>query len=945
MAIPVGTAVGYLTLDYSQFSSNLTTAVNEASSLSGKLSDTLGSGFRTIGDSISTVGRTMTTGITIPLGVAGASAIKFGAEFDKQMSAVKAVTNATTDEFNRMRDAAIQWGGKTVYTAAEASQALYYMGLAGWDAERSISALGPVLNLAAAGNLELDRTSDIVTDAMTAMKVEAGQLTNGIENTTHFVNVMAQTMSNSNTDVDQLGEAFKYVTPLAGSLGYSIDDLGLALGLMANVGVKASQAGTSLRQALKSVIAPTSDAQSAMDKYGISLYDSEGKAKSLRQFMQELRGTFNDLGIDIHDANGEVMDAEQIMEEYGKSLPLTQQEKLNDIVTIFGTRALPGVLGIIEQSDEKFNDLAASIDGADNAFDGLGAAAGIAEIQMDNLQGDWIRFTSALGTAKIAISDIANGALRQFIQSLTELVTKFNNLDTAQQEHILKIVALIAAIGPLLFIFGKLISSIGTVITTFNSLKKAFDLVNVGFTILGTGAVNAVQGFKLAQAGFTALGAEASPLGASLSGIVTALQPMAGVILGVVAAVGVLVAAFVHLWKNNEEFRNNVIGIWNDLKSKFAEAGQAIVDSLNELGFCFEDFKDVVDAVVNGIKVIWNGLCEFLGPVILAVIKVIASGISGIVTVFTGVVQIITGLIKGFKDGDWTMLWEGLKNVVNGFASFITNSLSSVFSAIYSIIQNIVNLFGVDWSTSWEEAKQNVLDFVTNIVTWFKELPSKILNELNVVITNIKTFGISIVNNAKEIGKNFVTNFINFFSNLPYKIGYVIGYVITSVIKFGVDMINNAKEYVNITTPYLILDEEMTNVLCFAAKKGVDVRVITPHIPDKWYVYMIAWNNYPRLISSGVKVYEYTPGFIHAKGCIADGKAAMIGTINFDYRSFYLHFESAAILYQSAAIGEMKRDFDETVRISHQITLNECNDRPFLKKVSGDLLNMFAPLL
>lgn len=159
------------------------------------------------------------------------------------------------------------------------------------------------------------------------------------------------------------------------------------------------------------------------------------------------------------------------------------------------------------------------------------------------------------------------------------------------------------------------------------------------------------------------------------------------------------------------------------------------------------------------------------------------------------------------------------------------------------------------------------------------------------------------------------------------------------------ELINNAKEYVNITTPYLILDEEMTNVLCFAAKKGVDVRVITPHIPDKWYVYMIAWNNYPRLISSGVKVYEYTPGFIHAKGCIADGKAAMIGTINFDYRSFYLHFESAAILYQSAAIGEMKRDFDETVRISHQITLNECNDRPFLKKVSGDLLNMFAPLL
>lgn len=159
------------------------------------------------------------------------------------------------------------------------------------------------------------------------------------------------------------------------------------------------------------------------------------------------------------------------------------------------------------------------------------------------------------------------------------------------------------------------------------------------------------------------------------------------------------------------------------------------------------------------------------------------------------------------------------------------------------------------------------------------------------------------------------------------------------------ELINNAKEYVNITTPYLILDEEMTNVLCFAAKKGVDVRIITPHIPDKWYVYMIAWNNYTKLIDSGVKVYEYTPGFIHAKGCIADGEVAMIGTINFDYRSFYLHFESAAILYHCAAIWDMKRDFDETVRISHQITMDECINRPLLKKVSGALLNMFAPLL
>lgn len=159
------------------------------------------------------------------------------------------------------------------------------------------------------------------------------------------------------------------------------------------------------------------------------------------------------------------------------------------------------------------------------------------------------------------------------------------------------------------------------------------------------------------------------------------------------------------------------------------------------------------------------------------------------------------------------------------------------------------------------------------------------------------------------------------------------------------ELINNAREYVYITTPYLILDEEMTNALCFAAKKGVDVRIITPHIPDKWYVYMIAWNNYPDLIKRGIKIYEYTPGFIHAKTVIADGNTAVIGTINFDFRSFYLHFESAALLYDCSMIADMKRDFDETIAKSQLITETDCQKQPLFRKIAGSILNVFAPLL
>ncbi len=159
------------------------------------------------------------------------------------------------------------------------------------------------------------------------------------------------------------------------------------------------------------------------------------------------------------------------------------------------------------------------------------------------------------------------------------------------------------------------------------------------------------------------------------------------------------------------------------------------------------------------------------------------------------------------------------------------------------------------------------------------------------------------------------------------------------------ELINNAREYVCITTPYLILDEEMTNALGFAAKKGVDVRIITPHIPDKWYVHMIAWNNYAHLTAMGVKIYEYTPGFIHAKTCVADGKTALVGTINFDFRSFYLHFECGSVLYECSVIKDIVKDFEKTVNVSQLITIDDCEKRSLFKRAAGAILNMFAPLL
>lgn len=757
MAIPVGTAVGYLDLDYSKFSKKLDTAISEANGLSMKLSDTLGSGLTTVGNKIAGLGTALTTGITVPLGLATGSAIKFGAEFDKGMSNVKAVSGATAEEFVQMREAAIDWGEKTVYTAAEASDALYYMGLAGWDANDSVAALGPVLNLAAAGNLELGRTSDIVTDAMTAMKLEAGELNkDGIENTIHFTNALAAAMSNSNTDVDQMGEAFKYVAPLAGAAGMEINDLSLALGMMANVGVKGTQAGTGLRQALKSVISPTQEAKAVMDEYGVSLFDAEGNAKSMRQFMDELRGTFGDLKVDIYDANGELKSAEQIMEEYGHSLPTTQQEKLNAIVEIFGTRALPGVLGIIEQSDEKYNQLASAIENSDkafvkhgenlmtyqeavekygeelvntsNEFEVLGASAGMAEVQMDNLQGDWIRFTSALGTSKIEILDLVNGALRNFVQKLTDLVKWFNDLGDEQQKNILKWVAIIASIGPVLLIFGKLITSIGNTITAISAIGGAMTKLKIGFGMFRSNLAAVSNAARLARTGLAGLGAEISPLGAAF-GTVTSLPFIAAA-----AAIVALIAAFKHLMKTNDEFREKIIGIWDGIKAKFDEAGQKIVDVINKLGFDFESFSEAMKAAFD-----W--FANAIAPIFLGVFETISIVIGSIINIVTGLFEIIGGLIIGFRDGDWSTFTQGIVDFFGG----IFDIIATPFILVFNVITEYLTAFGTSWNEIWqgvfnffEKIGTGIVETVTGFVQGVIERWNNLKTDITVIVTVLK---------------------------------------------------------------------------------------------------------------------------------------------------------------------------------------------------------------
>ena len=309
----------------------------------------------------------------------GKACISAGMDFDSQMSTVAAISGATGEEFEILRAKAQEMGATTAFSATESAQAMEYMAMAGWKTTDITNGLAGVMNLAAASGEDLATTSDIVTDAMTAFGMSADQ-------STYFADVLAQTATNANTNVGMMGETFKYVAPLAGAMGYNIEDMSAAIGLMANAGIKGSQSGTSLRNIITNLASPTDKVAGAMDDLGISLTDSDGKTKSFGETLSDLRISFADLD---------------------------EVQKTQYASAIAGKEGMSGLLALINSSDEDFDKLTDSIKNC------TGASEKMAEIRLDNLEGDVTLFKSALEGAQIAISDKLTPVLRNLVEEAT----------------------------------------------------------------------------------------------------------------------------------------------------------------------------------------------------------------------------------------------------------------------------------------------------------------------------------------------------------------------------------------------------------------------------------------------------------------------------------------------------------------------------------------------
>lgn len=321
-------------------------------------------------------------GAATAIGTIGVASVKVGSDFESSMSKVAAISGATGDDLKALTDKAKEMGATTKFSASESADALQYMAMAGWKTDDMLGGLEGIMNLAAASGEDLATTSDIVTDALTAFGLSASD-------STHFADVLAAASSNANTNVGMMGDTFKYVAPVAGALGYTAEDTALAIGLMANSGIKASQAGTSLRSIMSRMAKPTDEVQKAMKKLGVSLTDSQGNMKSLNELMGDLRKGFDGL---------------------------SESEAAEMAAALGGQEAMSGLLAIVNASDSDFDKLSNAIYTCD------GAAQSMAETMNDNLQGQITILKSGLEGLGISLYENMESPMKDVVKEAQVMV-------------------------------------------------------------------------------------------------------------------------------------------------------------------------------------------------------------------------------------------------------------------------------------------------------------------------------------------------------------------------------------------------------------------------------------------------------------------------------------------------------------------------------------------
>lgn len=625
----------------------------------------------------------------------GAAAIKTTADFDSEMSKVSAISGATGDDLQSLRDKAREMGSKTKFSASEAAQGMEYMAMAGWKTEDMLDGLEGVMNLAAASGEDLGTTSDIVTDALTAFGLTA-------KDSGHFADILAAASSNANTNVSMMGETFKYAAPIAGALGYSAEDTAEAIGLMANAGIKSSQAGTSLRTIMSNLTGDITISGKAIGDVTVATTNADGTMRGFSDILADCRKAFSGL---------------------------TAEEKTSTAEALVGKNAMSGFLALMNAGEGDIEKLSSAISNCD------GSAENMANTMQDNLQGQITILMSQLQELAISFGEILMPTIRDIVSKVQDFVDKLNGMDEGQKENIIRIGLFVAALSPLLIGLGK-------AITFTADVSRSIGTLAAGFTKVGGVAGIAEKATGL----FTkALGFIASPAGI------------------VVAAIAAITAVIITLWNTNEDFRNTITAIWERIKSAFETFAQGISERLSGLGISFESVTGAIKEIWTGfcnvlapvieaafsiiasvletafgvILDIWdtfaalfNGDWSGVWEGIKSIFSSVWEGVKGILSAALTAIGDLVNLFLGQFGTSWQEIWNGIKEffegIWNGISTFFTTiwttistTVTTFCQTVHDTISTIFNAVGEVVSTVWETIKnviQVAIMFIVEVI-------------------------------------------------------------------------------------------------------------------------------------------------------------------------------------------------------------------------------------
>ena len=683
-------------------------------------------------------------GATAGVTALGAAAAKVGSDFEAGMSQVQAISGASGEDLEKLKNKAKEMGAATKFSATESAEALNYMAMAGWKTEDMLGGLEGVMNLAAASGEDLATASDIVTDAMTALGMQASEAG-------HFSDVLAAAASNANTSVGGMGETFKYAGAMAGTLGYSVEDVALATGLMANAGIKGTMAGTSLNSIMTRLSTNTNGARDAIEELGVAFFNEDGSARSLTDVMGELREATADM---------------------------TTEQKANFANTVAGMEAQKGLSAILNATEDDYNKLSAAIQNAD------GCALEMAETMQDNLQGQLTILQSGLEGLGISLYETFQGTAKDVVKEAQGMVQQLQDAFNAGGLD-----GLVSAVGDVL---AQIIERLA---------GAAPELVNMAVSLVGS----LCEGLKSAPG----IGDSAASLITSLvtglascvddiwtTAIVLVGKMAEGVAAGAPQMVQAISATITDIHECVAEWMPDFLQAGADILLALVDG---IADALPTLAYqAAVIIEEMAMALVDNIPALMDAALQLVEGLVQGIVDAMPVLLEGSIQAFMAILEalpvVIEQLLQALPDlitAIIDFLVENTSMIVDGSVQMLMGIIEAIPAIAVAIVENlpaIINAIVMGLAGAVPRVREASEALLTSIATTLKDIPPKIGQILTEAIGRLIQWGADIQMEAQEAASGFVNNILTFLSGLPENIAHWLGYAIGVVIKWGADL-------------------------------------------------------------------------------------------------------------------------------------------------------------